>query len=63
MKLQNSLELPQTLVFEVKRDITKLLNRDDHRERCEECLETLLCALLHTTPDTGTPAKDIAQDP
>jgi hypothetical protein len=63
MKLQNSLDITQNSVFEVKRDMAELLNRDDRRERREERLETLLCALLHTTPDTGTPAKDIVNDP
>jgi hypothetical protein len=43
--------------------MAELLNRDDHRSVAKEHLETLLCALLHTTLNIGTPAKDIVNDP
>jgi hypothetical protein len=40
--------------------MAEMLSRDVLWERREERLETLLCALLHTTPDIGTSATDIS---
>jgi hypothetical protein len=62
-ELQNSLDNIQNSVFEVRHDMKELLIRDKLREHREERLETLICTLLHTTPDTGTSSPDIAHDP